>query len=166
MADSIDIAAGLRVPRQVPLDTKGFCVSEAVLSNLGPQNNLAFTYHDGLIVTCNQERTSWEWREAAIGEEGLVENNFTYPVGWIVFGVNYSLKNFNFFSTLIEKRSPATPFKFLQKGFGNVNLLANEVGDIFCGWSNDGLVRYSEAIYQGGNINDSDNFIPLVQTEI
>ena len=62
--------------------------------------------------------------------------------------------------------APATSFKFIQKGFGNTNLQENEVGDIFCGWTNNGLIRYTEAIYQGGPTNDSNNFIPLTQTEI
>jgi hypothetical protein len=59
----------------------------------------------------------------------------------------------------------STSFKFLQKGFGNTGLVY-EVGDIFSGWKNDGTIRYSEAKWLGGDLNDSDNFLPLVQTEI
>jgi hypothetical protein len=31
-----------------------------------------------------------------------------------------------------------------SKGFGNINLSVDEAGDIFCGWSNDGLIRRSK----------------------
>lgn len=63
-------------------------------------------------------------------------------------------------------KSPFSTFKFLQKGFGNIDLENNEVGDIFCGWTNNGTIRYTEAKWLGGVLTDSDNFIPLVQTEI
>jgi hypothetical protein len=59
-------------------------------------------------------------------------------------------------------KQPFTDFKFIQKGFGNVDLSINEVGDIFCGWSNDGTIRYLEAIYLGGALTDSANFTPLI----
>ena len=55
-------------------------------------------------------------------------------------------------------------FKFIQKGFGNVNLNINEIGDIFCGWSNDGSIRITEAVYLGGALTSSANFTPLVPT--
>lgn len=61
---------------------------------------------------------------------------------------------------------PYTTFKFLHKGFGNNDLNNNEIGDIFCGWSNDGAIRFSEAKWLGGVLTDSNNFLPLVQTEI
>lgn len=63
-------------------------------------------------------------------------------------------------------KSPYSTFKFIQKGFGNTDLTINQVGDIFCGWKNDGAIRYSEAKWLGGVLTDSNNFIPLVQTEI
>lgn len=66
-----------------------------------------------------------------------------------------------------EPNYPAEEFKFLQKGYGNTLPYPSiEIGDIFCGWTNDGTIRYSEAIYNGGLLNDSDNFTPLVQTLI
>jgi hypothetical protein len=61
--------------------------------------------------------------------------------------------------------NPFNTFKPIQKGFGNV-LQTPEPGDIYCGWSNDGTIRYTEALYISGPLNDSDNFTPLVQTEI
>ena len=60
-------------------------------------------------------------------------------------------------------RPAATSFAFVQKGFGNTDI-ENEIGDIFSGWSNDGTIRYTEAIWLGGALNDSANFTPLVET--
>lgn len=62
--------------------------------------------------------------------------------------------------------NPYTSFKPIQKGFGNTNLDINEIGDIFCGWSNDGTIRFAEAKWLGGSLADSNNFTPLVQVEI
>lgn len=64
------------------------------------------------------------------------------------------------------EKAPYTPFKFVQKGFGNTDLTQNQIGDIFCGWNNAGTIRYSEAKWLGGSLTDSNNFTPLVQTEI
>lgn len=57
-------------------------------------------------------------------------------------------------------------FKLIQKGVDNTNLTTNEIGDIFCGWSNDRTIRIHEAIWLGGSLQDSDNFKPLSQTGI
>lgn len=96
-ANVSDISTGLRIPIQVPLDPKAWAVSELALSNLGPSDNLAYTYFDGIIIICQQEKTRWEWREVIGNEVGLIQNNFQYPPNWIVFGINYSSKNYNFF---------------------------------------------------------------------
>lgn len=67
---------------------------------------------------------------------------------------------------VVSSGATAVSFKFIQKGFGNSNLAINEIGDIFCGWSNDGTKRINEATWNGGALTDSDNFTPLIQTEI
>jgi hypothetical protein len=41
-------------------------------------------------------------------------------------------------------------------------ICVDEAGDIFCGWSNDGTMRYPEAEWLGGALNNSDNFKPLI----
>jgi hypothetical protein len=63
-------------------------------------------------------------------------------------------------------RSPATLFKFIQKGVGNEDLGVDEVGDVFCGWKNDGTERYPEAEWLGGDLSNSDNFKPLIRVII
>lgn len=99
MSDFSNIPTGLNITTQIPLNVKTYCLSESLLSNLGTNDNLAFTYHDGLIVFCVEERTSYEWREVQTGEEntGLVTDDFTYPSNIICFGIDYSNKTFNFF---------------------------------------------------------------------
>ena len=62
--------------------------------------------------------------------------------------------------------STAASFKFIQKGFGNIDLINVEIGDIFCGWKNDGTERWIEAKYEGGLLTNSDNFTPLLKVKI
>jgi len=103
MKNEIDISTGLRVPLQIPLDVKLFCKSEALLSDLGAENNLAYTYYDGLVVMCQEERSKWEWKEDDGSDQvKLLENNFVYPAGWNVNDINYSLKSYNFFEVFTD----------------------------------------------------------------
>ena len=67
---------------------------------------------------------------------------------------------------LLSNGSPSNIFKFVQKGFGNVDQNNYQAGDIFCGWSNDGSIRHTESIYNGGVLTDSNNFTHLVQTQL
>jgi hypothetical protein len=99
MSNSVnDIPTGLRVPAQIPLDPKVYKLSQADLANLGPGNNLAYTYFKGMAAYCALEQTRWEWREKGVGETGgLISGDFTYPSGLTIFGINYSNKIYNFF---------------------------------------------------------------------
>lgn len=99
MSNINDIQTGLRVATQIPLDKKGWFPTIASLIDLGLNNNLAFTYHEALLVYCIENRLRYEWREAINGEVGVIPNNFIYPDNHIVFGINYSLKPYNFFET-------------------------------------------------------------------
>lgn len=89
------------------------------------------------------------------------------PIGELpisILGVTYKIT--------VEKVLPdnklysAATFKFIQKGFGNVDEVNEQIGDIYCGWKNGGTERWPEAIWNGGSKSNSDNFTPLVQTEI
>lgn len=98
-----NIITGLRVQTQIPLDYKGFVQSEAALVNLGVADNLAYTYYKGLIFYCKNEGTRYEWKEVPTGQEntGLRETDFIYPADFIVDGVTYSNKRYNFFTTVV-----------------------------------------------------------------
>lgn len=105
-----NIPAGLKVPTQTPLDAKLHVASQAVLSNLGTGNNLAYTYYEGMIVYCVAEKTRWEWREVAGVGTKLLGTDFTYPNNLVVDGVTYSNKVFNFYQTsLTGATGPAGP---------------------------------------------------------
>jgi hypothetical protein len=99
MANFTNIPTGLKIPAQIPLDTKTYCFEESILADLGIDNNFAYTYYNNLNVYCFKEKTNYVWREVASGEEntGLVPTDFIYPDNIIVFGVDYSLKRYNFF---------------------------------------------------------------------
>jgi hypothetical protein len=111
MPNTTDITTGLRVPAQIPLDIKSISLSEVVLSNLGNNNNLAFTYYEGLVVYCQEEETYWVWKEAN-NSQGLLEENFQYPINWIVNGIDYSEKEYNFY----KKSEQNNKFRFIDLG--------------------------------------------------
>jgi hypothetical protein len=94
-----NIPTGLLVPAQVPLDAKRVVLNNTILQNLGTNNQLAFTYEDGLIVFSVATRESWEWRQVKPTEFGiaLLPTPFVYPDNYIVAGIDYSLKSYNFF---------------------------------------------------------------------
>jgi len=92
-----DIATGLRVPSQIPLNPKQEAASENALKSLGTGNTLAYTYYEGMTVFCKAEESTWIWRKPHQGESGLLNSHFTYPSGRIVNGVNYGGQSFNFF---------------------------------------------------------------------
>lgn len=97
--DFNNIPAGLNITTQIPLNIKENVLNEATLAYLGLSNNLAYTYHDQMIVTCLEEGTRYMWREVLIGEEntGLIPLDFTYPSNIVVYGIIYSNRKFNFF---------------------------------------------------------------------
>ena len=112
-----DIPAGLRTPTQIPLDAKGYFVSQDIARNLGAANNLAYTYEKGLQIYCAREETRWEWREPNFpGEVGLRATLFTYPNSFIVNGIDYSNKSYNFY--------PANPYstRDIQEVINNLDL--------------------------------------------
>jgi len=100
--NSNDSIVGIRVSTQLPLDVKTHKASQAVLADLGENNNLAYTYYKGMLAYCVAERTEWEWREPLTPTEiGLLPSNFTYPSGLIVAGIDYSDAEYNFFPKFV-----------------------------------------------------------------
>ena len=98
MADYKNIPLGLRTQTQIPLDVKEYIQNESLLSNLGVNGQLAYTYTKGLVVYCIEESTRWEWTEVKPGLEdtGLINQDFIYPDNHIAFGIDYSNKRYNF----------------------------------------------------------------------
>ncbi len=145
-------------------------VKSIALSGEFMRNGKIFTFknHNATPLTI--------WHNSGTGNVKLLfpnEENFVLqPNEVIQFSLNYydtSIPRLEYIGVISNNNTSTysyNVFKFIQKGFGNTNQTIAESGDIYCGWRNDGLVRYTEASYISGALNNSDNFIPLVQTEI
>ena len=98
MPDFNDIPTGLRVPTQIPLDVKSYVSTLSDLIDLGVDNNKAFTYYEGFRAYCVENNKTYIWREA-LPEYGtaVMAENFIYPNDLIVYGVDYSGREFNFY---------------------------------------------------------------------
>jgi hypothetical protein len=97
--DYSNLYGGLRVQTQIPLDAKEYALTLNELSNLGLSNNLAYTYTEGLIVYCVENKKRYEWRQVSLSDQsiGLLANNFIYQESINTYGINYSNRAFNFF---------------------------------------------------------------------
>ena len=119
--DSNNIPKGLNITTQIPLDVKRYALNEDTLSHLGDNNQLAFTYYDGLRVYCVAEKTIWEWKEVLSGQEdtGLLFNgDFTYPSNITTFGITYSNKKYNFFKVEYVNKADEKSFDATSLGTG------------------------------------------------
>lgn len=94
-----DIPVGLRVPSNLPLDAKLWAKSRVELESLGTDNNLAYTYYKGLRIYCADEKEIYEWMPVTEGGTlpKLLDDDFTYPAGYVVNGVNYAGVAYNLF---------------------------------------------------------------------
>lgn len=145
-------------------------VKSIALSGEFMRNGKIFTFknHNATPLTI--------WHNSGTGNVKIMfsneENFILQPNEVIQFSLNYydtSIPRLEYIGIITNNNTSNYPyniFKFIQKGFGNTNQTIAESGDLYCGWRNDGLVRYTEASYISGALNNSDNFIPLVQTEI
>lgn len=137
MDSASQIIQGLFIPTQLPLDPKSLSNSEEELKDLGVDNNLAYTYFEGLIVTCKQEKTQWMWRESLEGESGLLAVSFEYPVGIVVGETNYSGKKYNFFKISEKKKLgyiiPFGEFLIFKSSSSPENPEGLDIGDTVIG---------------------------------
>jgi endo-beta-N-acetylglucosaminidase D len=97
---SLSITDSLIINSQSALDAKTYALTLAAMRDLGTGNTKPFTYYEGLKVYCNEDKTTYKWREVEDGEtNGLIAGDFTYPSSSLSFGVDYSGRTFNFFPT-------------------------------------------------------------------
>lgn len=113
MTDFNNIIGGLKIASQIPLDVKSVSTLESKIKLLGLNDNLAYTYYDGLKILCLDTRKTYEWRMVKTGEENtglLTLGDFTYPNGVVSYGLDYSNKKYNFFEVIFEgAMGPAGP---------------------------------------------------------
>lgn len=93
-----NIANGLEVSTQLPLDGKTYFKTLADVKNLGAGNVNAYKYYEGMPAYCVANSTSYRWREKVGAEVGLIVADFVYPAGATVNAINYGGRSFNFFA--------------------------------------------------------------------
>lgn len=167
MADYTDLGAGIRVATQLPTVAKAYFLTEASMIDLGIDNNLAYSYEEGVLVYCAAEDSYFRWREVKDDAVGVIANNFVYPSNHYVGGINYSNRVFNFFpAVFIPAATPYLALRIKDKGEGNENEYKLQVGDIVQGRKTK-FTYWDSAIYIGNDPADRDNcYTPLVETII
>lgn len=167
MSDYSDLSGGIRVATQLPTVAKAYFLNIASMINLGADDNLAYSYEEGVLVYCAEEEASFRWREVLDGEVGRRPSNFTYPSNHYCGGINYSNRIFNFFPALfIPAPTPYLELRIKDKGDGNTNEYKLEVSDIVQGRKTK-FTYWDSAIYIGPDPADRENcYIPLVETII
>lgn len=148
-----------------PTDPKGSFSNIELLKDLGENQNLAFTYYDGMVAYISDNGKSYRWRVGEAGEVGVLANGFDYPAGIVVNGINYGGKKYNFFEITYGGRM--IPYLYLfpkAKGEGNTGL-GIEPGDLVEGFK-DSTTYWDTALFLGGSVDDRANYIPIVETII
>ena len=94
-----NIANGLLINSQINLNPKVSFDTLAQLIDLGTNNVLAYTYYNNMHVYCAENDTWYIWKEKG-AEAGIIAPDFTYPANYVSFGIDYSNKKYNFFTTV------------------------------------------------------------------
>lgn len=107
----INLATGIIVSTQTPLDGKLYVLTLDDLKDLGANNYKAYHYYDGMRVFCNENKTVYIWREVT-GDDiaGILDTPFVYPNG-LVNEIDYSNKTFDFFIYNAEADNENLPDK-------------------------------------------------------
>ncbi len=155
---SADVPKGFNVPKQVRLDSITGIQNEETLKDLGPGNNLAFKYYEGLKVYCKDEKKEYIWRQVVGSETGLLTTHFVYPTYPPIDGIDYSGKSFNFF-LVTNNGTPANGSE--TKINSGTNTIVTGLGTIASPYvinSTDTVANGSETkINEGDNITITGN---------
>ena len=155
---SADVPKGFNVPKQVRLDSVTGVQNELTLKNLGPGNNLAFKYYEGVKVYCKDEKKEYIWRQVVGSETGLLTTHFVYPTYPPIDGIDYSGKSFNFF-LVTNNGTPANGSE--TKINSGTNTIVTGLGTIASPYvinSTDTVANGSETkINEGDNITITGN---------
>jgi hypothetical protein len=148
-----DSPVGIRVTSQVPSDGKTYFISLASLKDLGTNNNLAYTYYNGMPAYCVENGKTYRWREVVGVEVGLIPANFTYPTGLEVNGINYSNKIYNFF---LDSAVAVNQNNFVR------SIVINE-NDLPVGYNEGHIVSYILALPAGQRtIAETDSKVNII----
>lgn len=113
----IDISTGFETAGQFPLNYKGYFKTIAEMQDLGTSDAFAYKYYETMLASCVETNKQYIWREAEVGETGILVSHFIYPNGIISNGIDYSNREFNFF-ILVSTDTLPTGFEALNEGNG------------------------------------------------
>lgn len=125
------ITNSLEVGTQLPLDSKIYFLTLANLTDLGTNNANAFKYYEDMVVHVLENHNDYIWRELTAPDEtgGLINGNYTYPVGISTGGVDYGGRIFNFF--LVNDSSAGTLQEVLDAGnTSTTEAVFNKAGEV------------------------------------
>lgn len=128
-----NILENLYVPGQLPLDHKLWYHSKKDV-NLGENNVLAYAFYMGMLIYCANDRQMFEWREVehktVLKPIKILKEDFTYPEGVKVNGVDYSNKTYNFFLIAFDNQIDLDTLVKVEDFVKQVEDIYNHLGDL------------------------------------
>ena len=91
-----DFPQSLKVSNMAPLDAKSMVNSLSELTDLGQDDNKAYTYYRGMTIYCHEDKKKYEWTDDLKERTKLLQRDFKYPRGVEFDGIDYSGLSFNF----------------------------------------------------------------------
>lgn len=91
-----DFPQSLKVSNMAPLDAKSMVNSLSELTDLGQDDNKAYTYYRGMTIYCHENKKKYEWTDNLKDRTKLLQRDFKYPRGVEFDGIDYSGLSFNF----------------------------------------------------------------------
>jgi hypothetical protein len=86
------LATGWHISSQTPIDDRLVMLNYTDILSLGPNNEDAYRYYDGLKIFVVENESEYVWKES---NTGILPQSFTYPANISLNGVNYSNRSFN-----------------------------------------------------------------------
>lgn len=98
MSTTVKLASSLATSGQYPLNKKTyFNTVQEMTENISVK---ALSYQEDMICQCVENHNEYIWRERVSSDnqqDGVLQNDFTYPTGAIANGITYTNRDFNFF---------------------------------------------------------------------
>jgi hypothetical protein len=86
------LATGWHISSQTPIDDRLVMLNYTDILSLGPNDEDAYRYYDGLKIFVVENESEYVWKESTTG---VLPQSFTYPNNVSLNGVNYSNRSFN-----------------------------------------------------------------------
>lgn len=164
MGVNSDISRSLKLTTMCPLDPNFIFMTFDQMKDLGDDNEYAFTYYDGMVSRCLEDRKSYEWKEVQYGEIGLITGGFTYPPQTIVAGKDYSGKIYNFvpyvsgdFSNELFYIEPSVNLEIRNSSNNIIEAIHLGNFDIGNGIEDVALIKHIFAAQSGYDMNAPEN---------